>query len=74
MQGSVVNRNKVAPFTQIGLTLLLALRIMAPYTLPIGGFMAFCIAGFLHSTLVGFVVLGSCLILMQVILELGSRE
>lgn len=68
------NLTKTQPVTSIGVYLLLALRLVAPYTLPIGAFIAFTGAGFLYSTIAGLIVFGVCCVVMQVLLELGSRE
>lgn len=65
---------KKTPVSSLTLYLVLALRFVAPYTLPIGALSAFTVAGFLASTIIGLCVLGVCLILMQLFIELGSKQ
>lgn len=56
--------------TTIGHYLLIALRFVVPYALPVGALCSFVVAGFLASTIIGFIVLGACLVILQVLLEL----
>lgn len=63
-----------APTYTIGVYLLLALRYIAPYTFPIGALGAFTWAGFLAGPITGLVVLGVCLLVVQLYLELGSKQ
>lgn len=49
--------------------ILLAVRFGAPYALGVGAITSFVVAGFLASTIIGFVVLGVCLTFLQVTIE-----
>lgn len=70
---TVTGKNGTKPGAQLANLLIFALRIILPYALPVGALCSFVYAGFLYSTIVGFVVLGICLLAVHLDQVWGDR-